>query len=63
MFGTYVFSYQPHPDSFRDPSIRVSFSSEADLPEMLGHFENFLRAAGYPLEYNSRLVVSEGDED
>jgi hypothetical protein len=58
MFGKYTFSYRPGEDSALDPTITISFSGEADLPEILSHFENFLRATGNPLDFDQELQLS-----
>lgn len=59
MFGTYRFSYTPGTDSrCSDSSFTMSFSGGAGLPEIISHFENFLRASGYPLDFQQELVIS-----
>ena len=35
----------------------LSFSSETDMRDVISHFENFLRAIGYPLNFSDRLEV------
>jgi hypothetical protein len=62
MFGKYTLSYQPGEESSLDPSITMSFSGEADLPEILAHFENFLRATGHPLNFDQELQLSPSSE-
>jgi hypothetical protein len=58
MFGTYSFSYQPSSENPEgEPSFSMTFPGDADLKTMVGHFENFLRASGYPLDFDEELVV------
>lgn len=57
MFGTITLGYSPSEESSRDANLTMSFSSEATIPEMLKHFENFLRALEYPLDHDSSLTV------
>jgi len=50
-FGKFWFRYiAPDPDNSLDPSIDFSVTSEADLPDILRVFENFLKANGYDLD-------------
>jgi hypothetical protein len=64
MFGTFTFSYSPSPVSgAEDNKLEMSFSSEADLITILKHFENFLRANGYPLDFGDTLKVSYKSEE
>lgn len=64
MFGTFTFSYSPPLTSVSEESrIEMSFSSEADLPTVVKHFENFLRANGYPLNFNDSLEISRPEEE
>ena len=71
MFGTITFLYEPSTEGFpaftdaedpSDPRVSVQFSSEADLSDMTGNFERFLRAIGYPLDYDEFLVLASGEE-
>jgi hypothetical protein len=48
-FGRYTLSYQP-PEGAIEAAVDMSISSEADIPQMLRFFENFLQAAGYVIE-------------
>jgi hypothetical protein len=63
MFGTITFLYEPSTDKFdsedpSDPRVSMQFSSEANLSEMTENFERFLRAIGYPLDYDEFLAVT-----
>ena len=50
-FGKFWFRYiAPEPNNPLDPSIDFSVTAEADLPQMLKVFENFLKANGYDLD-------------
>jgi hypothetical protein len=71
MFGTITFLYEPSTEGFpafidaedpSDPRVSIQFSSEADLSEMIENFERFLRAIGYPLDYDEFLALSSGEE-
>lgn len=48
-FGRYTLSYQP-PEGAVEAAVDMSISSEADIPQMLRFFENFLQAAGYVID-------------
>lgn len=61
MFGTITLSYSPSEENPRDANLSMSFSSEATIPEILKHFENFLRAMEYPLDSGDSLSISEKD--
>lgn len=41
----------------------MSFSGEADLPEILDHFGSFLRATGHPLDFDQEIKVSSPGND
>jgi hypothetical protein len=58
MFGTVTLSYTPSSITSSDSSITMSFSSEADIVEMMSNFGNFLRAMGYPMDFGDCLVIS-----
>jgi len=50
-FGKFWFRYiAPETDNPLDPSIDFSVTAEADLPQILKVFENFLKAYGYDLD-------------
>lgn len=50
-FGKFWFRYiAPGTDNPLDPSIDFSVTAEADLPQILKVFENFLKANGYDLD-------------
>ena len=55
-FGTYRLSYEPPAGSI-DASIDMSISAEANLPDMLSFFGDFLRAATYPLDQDHELGI------
>jgi hypothetical protein len=59
-FGTYRLTYTPPEETFGsvESTVDMSISSEADLNDMLGFFEDFLRATGYQLG-NSILQLEE----
>ena len=57
MFGTFTFSYTPLEDCPKECNVTLSFSSETDMKDVISHFENFLRAIGYPLNFSDRLEV------
>jgi len=57
MFGTFTFSYTPPKDCPKECNVTLSFSSETDMEDVISHFENFLRAIGYPLNFSDRLEV------
>lgn len=63
MYGTFTFSYQPPKDATsEDTRVEMSFSSEADMPTILKHFGSFLRANGYPLDFEDSLEISRASE-
>lgn len=62
MFGKITLSFEPAEQSSREASLEMQFSSEATLPEILKHFENFLRAMEYPLDSDSELIVNESEK-
>ena len=45
-FGRYRLTYEPPSDAI-ETEITLSISSEADLPQMMDLFGDFLRATGY----------------
>ena len=50
-FGNFQFRYiAPETDNPLDPSIDFAVTAEADLPQILKVFENFLKANGYDLD-------------
>ena len=57
MFGTFTFSYTPLEDCPQECNVTLSFSSETDMRDVIDHFENFLRAIGYPLNFSDKLEV------
>jgi hypothetical protein len=57
MFGTFTFSYTPPEDCSRECNVTLSFSSENEMGDVISHFENFLRAIGYPLNFSDKLEV------
>ncbi len=61
-FGTYRLTYTPPEETFGsvESTVDMSISSEADLNDMLGFFEDFLRATGYQLD-NSVLQLEDRD--
>lgn len=64
MFGTYKLIYEPASDSPDESAVTLSFSGEANLPQMLTHFENFLIATGYQIDVDKTLeFVSNSPED
>ena len=64
MFGTYKLIYEPSSDSPYDSAVTLSFSGEANLPQMLAHYENFLIATGYQIDVDKTLeFVSNTPED
>ena len=57
-FGNFQFRYiAPGDGNPLDPSIDFSVTAEADLPQILTVFENFLKANGYDLN-DSKLTLS-----
>ena len=57
-FGKFWFRYiAPEPNNPLDPSIDFSVTAEADLPQLLKVFENFLKANGYELD-DRKLTLS-----
>lgn len=64
MYGTFTLSYQPPAEATsEEASVEMSFSSEVDLNSVLKHFENFLRANGYPLDFEDSLEVSHSSKN
>lgn len=57
MFGTITLRYDPSGEESREASLTLQFSAEATLPEILQHFENFLRAMEYPLDSSEKLAI------
>ena len=56
-FGNFQFRYiAPGAGNPLDPSIDFSVTAEADLPQILKVFENFLKANGYDLN-DSKLTL------
>ena len=57
-FGKFWFRYiAPGDGNPLDPSIDFSVTAEADLPQILKVFENFLKANGYDLD-DRKLTLS-----
>lgn len=42
--------------------VEIEISDESTLDEVLGEFENFLRACGYTIEYDKALDLVDMDE-
>ena len=57
MFGTISLTYTPPNDSPEEFAVSLSFSSEANMKEILKNFERFLRVMEYPLEQGDSLEV------
>ena len=62
-FGRYTVSYTPSDDpaEYLQVSTQMSISGEATLPDMLGFFSDFLKAAGYTFE--GGLEIATGEEE
>lgn len=58
MFGTISFTYTPSDETPKECDISVSFSSEVTLDEITVHFEHFLKALGYPLNFSDSVTIS-----
>ena len=57
-FGNFQFRYiAPETDNPLDPSIDFAVTAEADLPQILKVFENFLKDNGYDLD-DRKLTLS-----
>jgi hypothetical protein len=60
-FGRYRLSYEPPQSNSRfgyqiEPEVQMAISAEADLDQMCDFFESFLRASGYVLKGEVRIV-------
>ena len=60
-FGRYTIKYEPSDDpaEYLQVSTQMSISGEATLPDMLGFFSDFLKAAGYVFEGGLEIVDEE----
>lgn len=65
-YGKFQFSYHPPSknissfpvDELPETSVDMAISAEADLPQMLEFFKQFLLANGYIIDTNQKLVLS-----
>ena len=62
-FGRYRLTYEPgSPDMFSgilEHGVEMSISGEADLPQLLGFFEAFLKASGYVFDGELKIQAPE----
>lgn len=54
-FGTFRLAYES-PENTIEGDMEMTISSEADMGQMLDLFTAFLRAAGYPIKFGSKLA-------
>lgn len=57
MFGKITITYDPPSNDPAESRVSLSFSSEANMKEILRHFERFLRVMEYPLDQEDSLRV------